>query len=205
MEISHSQARLFLECPTNITTGTTGTGNITFNSAVDGSGDLTLTAGGDISFQGNVGDPTPLKSLNITSANNIQALKINTSTTANGVNGGDITLSATGRINTSDLNSSASGNNAKGGNISLTATKDINTSDINTAGKVDGGNVTFTGPIVLDSGLLTTISTGTGSGDITFNGAMDGSGDLTLTAGAGNISFLGKVDGVNPLNKPEYR
>ena len=60
---------------TNITTGTTGTGNITFTSAVDGSGDLTLTAGGDISFQGNVGDPIPLNSLNITGANNTSFLR----------------------------------------------------------------------------------------------------------------------------------
>ncbi|AFZ27026.1 hypothetical protein Cylst_4975 [Cylindrospermum stagnale PCC 7417] len=132
----------------------------------------------------------------------IQVGNITTSTTQNNENGGTITLSATGGIKTGDLDSSATGNNTKGGNISLTTTGgNINTgNNITTSGKVDGGNVTFTGPVVLNSGA-TSITTGSGKGDITFNNTVDGSSDLTLTAGTGKISFQGDVGSPTPLKR----
>jgi len=81
------------------------------------------------------------------------------------------------------------------GGITLNVSGDIflyttSGSSVSTA----GGNITFGGSVLL--GADTSISTGSGPGDINFNGTLNGLGsdrDLYLLAGSGDISFEGAV------------
>lgn len=58
-------------------------------------------------------------------------------------------------------------------------------------------NLTLNGAIALTGDL--TLSTGTGAGDLTVLGTVDGGRNLTLTAGTGNINLNGNLGGTTPL------
>ncbi|WP_446377291.1 CHAT domain-containing protein [Coleofasciculus sp. E2-BRE-01] len=125
-------------------------GNIIFNSTVDGTYDLTLNPGsGIVQFNDQVGSLQPLQRLwvqgNITT-NNRAGIDI---TAENTIKTGDITapgginlFSHNGQISTGILDTSASGN---GGNSKLTANDRITVSHINTQSLNGiGGNVEIT-------------------------------------------------------------
>ena len=64
----------------------------------------------------------------------------------------------------------------------------------------NGGTILFNGPVNLgNSNSLLNISTGQGSGNITFTSTLDGTRNLALAAGSGDISIRGAVGSVLPL------
>ncbi|MFC1570802.1 LamG-like jellyroll fold domain-containing protein, partial [Candidatus Omnitrophota bacterium] len=83
-----------------------------------------------------------------------------------------------------------------GGTITLSTpvTADPVTNSIETS----GGDITLNGPVVLAADMIY-ISTGLGSGNVTFSDTLDsdetGEKDLMLTAGSGNILFSGAIGG----------
>ncbi|BAY64377.1 filamentous hemagglutinin family outer membrane protein [Calothrix brevissima NIES-22] len=152
------------------------------------------------SNQGGTTFKLPAPPLNLADGS-IEVGNINTSTTTNGENGGGITLStdkATGAIATGSLNSSAT--NGNGGQISLTTTGGSITigNSINSSANTAGGNISFNGAVNL-GGSATSITTGSGTGNISFNSTINGAEDLTLNAGTGNITLGGAVGGTTAL------
>src|SRR5262249_2687440 len=81
--------------------------------------------------------------------------------------------------------------------ISLLGTSIALNNGITTSGQ----GITLTGPTTL--GASVALNTGTGTGNITVNGALDGSTvngqNLTLTAGLGDISLGGIIGGTAAL------
>ena len=194
-------------------------GNITADGDITGTGNgsITLLANGNINTR-NIS--TEGSDITLTSDNgNVTTANINASTTTG--NAGKINInSATGDISTGDLIAKGNGN-GNGGNINITSTNGtINTSnrqiDASSTGAV-GGEIKFTANgIILGNSVLTTgnkitltgpVTLSPGStditankGDITFSNSVDGTSDLTLTAGTGNISFGSNLGGLTPLN-----
>ncbi|MFN9723400.1 MAG: beta strand repeat-containing protein, partial [Planctomyces sp.] len=86
--------------------------------------------------------------------------------------------------NSGTVNFSAAGDISADGTVNLTALGGIQTAgDITTT----NDSVTLVSATTLTGAV--TINTGSGVGDITFNGTVNGSEDLTLAAGTGNIDF----------------
>ena len=61
----------------------------------------------------------------------------------------------------------------------------------------DGENITIGSQAILNADII--LDTGTGGGDITFTGTLDGSQALSLNAGSGEINFEDVAGGSNPL------
>ncbi|MEQ8753749.1 MAG: CHAT domain-containing protein [Coleofasciculus sp. G1-WW12-02] len=82
------------------------------------------------------------------------------------------------------------------GNASITlnsATTNLN-ANIATANQ----NITIAGNTNLGNSVV--INTNSGAGDINLNGAINGTQRLTLNAGMGNISVMGNIGNITPLN-----
>ncbi|MEC4894500.1 MAG: CHAT domain-containing protein [Oscillatoria sp. PMC 1051.18] len=67
------------------------------------------------------------------------------------------------------------------------------TADVTTSGE----NLTFAGDVFLNNDLV--ITTGTGLGDLIFNGRVDGSQNLAIATGSGNLEFTDAVGSLTPL------
>ena len=200
--------------------------NISFNSTVDGAGQvLTLTGGtGVITLTGAVGGTTPPASLTISSAANV---------TANAISAGSITQSA--GTGTTTFNGAVSTTGASGilltgtnftinaditttnsGPLSIThsglltianglilsidgAFTDSGTGTTTLAGTLttNGQNISFGPPVTL--GGVTSLNTGAGTGNILFSSTVNGSQNLTLNVGNGNITFTGAVGALTRL------
>lgn len=209
-----------LTAATSLSTGS-GVGTITLSGNVNGAQNLTLTAGtGDIVFSGLVGNTTPLSTLTLQSAANIaypttvvNTLVQNASTAATTINSPITSLGVLGvNISTATLTQSSS-ITASTGPITITHTGLYNmTSSLNAAGTITengtsgtvqlngsvtttSNNISFANPITLTG--ASTLSTGIGSGNITFsspiNGLVAGAQNLNLTAGTGTINFAAQV------------
>jgi hypothetical protein len=210
--------------PVALSTGA-GAGDITFASTVDGGQNLTLTAGtGNITFTGAVGSGVRLGILDINSATNVTAnaltvasLNQDAGTGTTTLNGAVNTNTAAGvTLTTNAITVNSGVTTAAGGIVTLTnaglltivAAGDMGLDGaftqngvglVQTAGDITttddaisfATGVTLTGPVAL--------STGAGSGDITFSSTVDGGQNLTLTAGTGNITFTGAVGGMTRL------
>jgi hypothetical protein len=203
---------------------TTSNQNITFSNTLDGSGDLTLTAGsGDVLLSANAGAVARLGAVAVPSAHNITiqdffAESLDATSTG--------TMSLVGTLNTNGsagitlvgVNFVRSGSlvTTNGGNFVVTNSGSITGTGINTT-SIDGsytqngtGPVFFAGTITTHnhdisfSGPITLLSsggfdTGSGAGNITFSNTVDGTQSLTFIAGTGNISLAGALGATTPL------
>lgn len=200
-------------------------GNITFSSTVNGAQNITLFSGlANILCSGAIGGTTPLGAITVSNANNVTAGAISASsfnqaagtgtTTLNGA----VTLSgALGFIftgNNLSVNNSISTELSGPATISLSGTFALGSSG---ALSLDGpftqsgtgmtqstGSITTTNDLIQFNGVLvltgnTTLSTGSGSGNIVFGNRVSGPGGLTLTAGGGNITFTAAIGGTTRL------
>ena len=174
---------------------------ITSTPAIDGQN------GGAISITANAGAMNLDGDLVSSGANNAAG---------NGGNAGVITLTGTGAatITVDGLITSTGGTGVGVGGVGAGGTVDFDTANqqivlesttINTSGGAgdndgDGGTVTFAAgdPVFLSAGP-TVITTGATLGDINFLGTVNGTQDLTLTTGTGNISFSGIVGETDSL------
>ncbi|MBD2449256.1 CHAT domain-containing protein [Nostoc sp. FACHB-152] len=145
--------------------------NIDFNNTINGSSDLTVNTRGNVSFRNEIGGTTRLNSLN-TNAANIAANNINTT--------GNISLAANNTVTTSNLIT-------QGGDITVTSQNgNITTQTLNTsAGNTAANNINTTGNISLAANNTVT------TGDLITQG-----GDITVTSQNGNITTK-KLDSNN--------
>jgi filamentous hemagglutinin family protein len=146
-----------------------GTGDINFNSTVNGAYNLTVDRdAGIVQFGGEIGNLNPLNSISIQDdiPNNLGAIDItatNNITTRNITSPAGISLySEKGQIATGNLNSTSPNT---GGNIELNAGTNITAGNINTSALNVGGNVSIDGNGNIVTGPIDTSSTGN-AGDV---------------------------------------
>ena len=202
-----------------------GVGNINFASTLNGTNNLTLSTGnGNINFVGAVGGVVPLGAMTVTTANNFTANSLTLAsfdqlagtgtTTFNGpviINGAagfsftgnkavfNNTLTTTGNGPTTITNS---------GTLVLSSAALFNLdaafTQSGTGSTQSAGSITTTSdPIAFNSPFIltgaTTLNTGSPGANISFGSTVDGSSNLTLTAGTGNITFSGLVGGLTRI------
>ena len=184
-----------------------GTGNILFSSIVDGTTagteDLTLTAGGNITMTGLVGDGTPLGAILINSAadvttNGVRAASF-TQTTGSGlttINAGDFTTGLDQGIGATAAVAINNDTIAVNGSINAGTTVTLNAETagvtIVAAGDITaGGAVNITGA----TGISTAGDVTTTGGVVNYNSATTLTGPIQVNAGAGNITFENILDG----------
>lgn len=195
----------------------TGTGDITFESTLDGAFTLGINTDGNTTFNGAIGTNSALNSLttdaigttnfnggSITSTgsqtfNDAVLLGDNTILTSTGI--GDITFESTldGAfalgINT-DGNTNFNG--TVGNNSALTSliTDTIGTTNINGGSVITTGNQTYNDVVLLGAN---TVLTSSGTGDITFESTLNGAFTLDINTD-GNTTFNGAVGNNSELN-----
>ena len=198
---------------------------ITLFSTLDGPGNLTLTSGtANILISGNAGSTTSLGAVNITSVGNFTAQAINSSSLTQSAGSGttlfndDVSTNGAAGINLTGSAITFSGNAtttnagpiaiANAGLLSTSASQTLSSDgpfsqtgagNVSLAGSIvtDNANLSFASPVTLTAPV--TLSTGTGTGSITFSQTVDGNEPLTLTAGDGDILFSGIVGGTTPI------
>jgi uncharacterized protein YjbI with pentapeptide repeats len=191
-----------LDADANITSA----GSITFNGTVDGANNLTLS--GTTAFNGSVGT-TALASLSVSGATTVNAAAITTTgaqsytgavtlTHDAALKGGSIIFNSTvdGAQNLT-ATGSTSFNGTVGGGTALASLSVTGTTTVNAAAITTTGAQSYNGAATLTHDAA---FTSTGSGSIAFGGTLDGSQNLTVTAGTGNVSFTGAVGSGARLN-----
>ncbi|MCL2792965.1 MAG: hypothetical protein FWD87_07720 [Spirochaetaceae bacterium] len=186
--------------PVRLTTnGASAANGITFNNTVNGMRDLILEAGaGNVVFNQPVGGGTPLR--DITIGDPVPP--------ASGA--GNVTFSAGAGVFARHVNIINSGNLAinSGANFNLTgdfvqrapgATVSLG-ANIETASPFE---IRFYGAVtlLLPATPPITLTTGSGAGNIVFLNTVNGTQDLTLIAGTGDVTFSGAV-GAAPGGAP---
>jgi filamentous hemagglutinin family protein len=180
----------------SIDTGGVAAGNILFSSTVSGDHLLTLTGGtSTITFSGAVGT---LSGLKVNSAGqidfdstlsvddqgiDIDAGIVNFDNTVTTTNGGALTATNSGQLTiaaAADMSLDGQFNQDGSGAVSLLG-------DITTT----ADNIGFASAVTLGGAVA--LNSGAGVGTITFGNTLNGSHNLTLTAGSGNIDFDGIV------------
>ncbi|MEQ8999370.1 MAG: CHAT domain-containing protein [Coleofasciculus sp. B1-GNL1-01] len=108
--------------------------------------------------------------------------------------GGDIEIQNGGNVSTNagEINFAS-----QGGNIEIQNGGDVSTNGDEIRFITQGGTIQVDPAFNLTG--ETFLSTGDGTGDILFNNRLDGTQNLTLTAGTGNVSFEGQVGSGTPL------
>ncbi len=157
------------------------TGDITFSTALDGDYDLTLDAGGDITFMGVVGGTTPLDAVSITNAGNVNiSMAFNAASLSQTMGTGDTTLSGAVRI-TSAANINTTGD------ITFGSTLD---GDHDLTLATSTGDITFTGVVGGTTSLDAVSITNAGNVNISmaFNAAS-----FRQTAGTGTTRLNGAL------------
>jgi hypothetical protein len=209
----------------NAVLSTTTSQNITLANTVDGGGNLTMTAGGgSIALQGAAGSGTRIGALTIVSALNVSTLGIVANSIAQQAGGGTTTingdlntngpsgisfilnnLTLTGGLTTTNGGPVIETNSGTLTSVS-TGTRTIDgfflqngTGPVIYAGTLQTNNqsISFSSPITLNGDV--TLNSGSGGGNITLSGAVDGAYVLTLAAGTGDILLSGIIGGTTPL------
>ncbi|MBF0339339.1 MAG: filamentous hemagglutinin N-terminal domain-containing protein [Magnetococcales bacterium] len=186
---------------------TTGSGTTTFNGVVDSSGAVNLAADGGITFGAAM-------SMNGPSVLVTAGTAINFNGTVNGsqsltltAGGGNVTFAADagGTARLGDLTIISAQNVTTAGIKAATVTQNAGTGTTTFNGIVDAdstvsittnNDVTFGSPMTMKGPL--SVKTSGGGGNINFNSTLDGAQNFTLTAGTGNIHFVGAVGSITP-------
>lgn len=172
-----------LNSPVTLSTGL-GIGNVTFANTVDGTQDLTINAGtGNVEFSAPLGSTQPLGNLAVTGQNILFNSTVSTG------NGGTVTITNAGNLNLNGtFNLDGAFNQADTGSVFLAA--DVNTTN---------DDIRFASPVTLNGSVA--LNTGSGAGSIIFNSTVDGTQQLTLDAGTGNVQFDDFVGRNLPLGR----
>ncbi|SKB11084.1 putative Filamentous hemagglutinin family outer membrane protein [Planktothrix sp. PCC 11201] len=215
----NSQVILDADTITLTTSGTAGSGNVTFNNTVDsnssGSANLTLQAGtGRVNINQDIGATNPLNTLNLTSGEvnsngeiNVtgEGVNINSSETVNltqpitATNTATININAENNITTANLTTQGQRIilNSNTGNIDSSAGI-INSSSPNS----NGGDITITTPANITLGEINTSTQTNQAGTLTVTGekiALTGTINTSGNSGTGsNLTLNNPVE----LNQP---
>jgi hypothetical protein len=173
------------------TTNSTLTGtDITFNSSVNGSANLTIADSGNTTFNGAVGSGTQLTSLNVTAGN----ITLNNGTVSTiGTQGyhGILALAADANLTGSTITTFG---NVAGANHSLTITGDAvlgNRNDVANSSITNVSALTVTGATSIETGSIITSTTQTYNGrvDLVSNTTLNGT-SVTVGNVVGNGNSL---------------
>ena len=211
---------VFLNTAAAVSSGS-GAGNIMFSSTVNGGRALTVTAGtGSVTFSGVVGGSTALASLAVTGSGGI-SLGANVTTTRNIDFNSAVTLTAAAAVSTGTGAGNVAFDSTVDGGYALTVT--AGSGSVTFSGAVGGttalaslavtgnggislganvtttGNIDFNSAVTLTGGGALTVTSGTGAGNIAFDGTVNGGRALTVTAGTGSVAFSGAVGGATKL------
>ncbi|MEG5080374.1 CHAT domain-containing protein [Microcoleus sp. AT8-B4] len=174
------------------------TGDITFQSTVDGPYSLTVQPdAGSVDFGGAVGSVTPLNSVNIQddipeSAAAINIITTNNITAQNITSPAGISLfSENGEITTKNLDATSPNN---GGNIDLNAGTNITAGDINTSSAGNGGSILLDATGSINVGKIDSSAKGNAGNVTAYN--RSAAGDITASL-INAQSSLGKGTGGN--------
>ncbi|WP_445300729.1 MULTISPECIES: CHAT domain-containing protein [unclassified Microcoleus] len=174
------------------------TGDITFQSTVDGPYSLTVQPdAGSVDFGGAVGSVTPLNSVNIQddipeSSAAINIITTNNITAQNITSPAGISLfSENGEITTKNLDATSPNN---GGNIDLNAGTNITAGDINTSSAGDGGSILLDATGSITVGKIDSSAQGNAGNVTAYN--RSATGDITVSQ-INAQSSLGKGTGGN--------
>jgi hypothetical protein len=208
---------------------TSGSGGpLTLSNTVNGAHQLTLKAGtGNVTLSGALGGTTPLTALVLNNLNNLTASAISAGSISQAMastitgtvtfNGALSTTGATGIV-------LAAPEFALNNNITTTGSGPLTLTDTTSLTFASGITLSLSGPFtesgggaVLLAGSMTTtnqnisfadpvnlagstsLSSGSGAGNIVFSSTLDGNQPLTLTAGTGTITFGGNVGSTTAL------
>ena len=183
--------------PVLLRTGAAGAGNIVLNSTVNGAQSLTLTAGtGNISTRA-VGNLTPLTSVTVTSAANVNLL--------GAVTAGSFTQTAgTGVTTLRGVTTTVGGVSVTTGTVTVLAPPIVSAGAVSLTGSVGvnlGANITATNAAVTVTGAATLtadVVVTAGTGAVTFTGAVNGAKALSVSA-SGQTWFQGNVGAMTAL------
>ncbi|QDT97380.1 cadherin domain-containing protein [Gimesia aquarii] len=188
----------------------TSTGDITFNSTLNGAFTLDINTDGNTTFNDTVGNSVALTSLT-TDANgttNINGGSVNTTgnqifndavllganTVLTSTAAGDITFEST--LNGAfTLNINTDGNTTFNDTVGNSNALTSLTTDANGTTNINGGSVNTTGNQIFNDAVVlgaNTILTSTTIGDITFNSTLNGAFTLNINTD-GNTTFNGSV------------
>lgn len=177
---------------TSSQTWTTGAGadirffGDTLNSEAGEANTLDIQAGRSVLFFNTVGLGAngQLGALKITAANRVDILEaVRTIVGADAGENGSVTI-----INQGDLSISNGADLDLDGSFTQNGPGDV---DLSANITTTNDDVTFSSAVQLGNNL--TINTGAGDGNITFQDTLNGTSELTLTAGTGNVHFMGEI------------
>ena len=174
-----------------VTTLNSSAGSVTIGGALSSSGDVAIT--GNTGVTTTAGITSTAGNIGITATTGALSLGGAAITSVANVGAGTVTLAASAGA----LTILAAGDITSGGTVSLTGSTGISTAgDITTT----GDNVTFVSATTLNGNVaVNTLSSGT----VAFSSTLGSNNEsnLTLTAGTGNINFVGAVGGAAGVNR----
>ncbi len=195
---------------------TTGGGNVTFASAIDGGADLTITSAGDITFGGGVGVTAKLNSLDVTSAGNTNINTNTVNTVGAQTYSGNVVLGGSSPTTFSATNNQIqfTGNlTGASQNVNLqSGTGDIRLAAVNNIGdlQLQGTGTTALNGDINNTESINTATSGTTeirassittANDQSYNNAVKILANTSLaTTGSGNVLLASTVDGGGGLN-----
>ncbi|BAZ29027.1 filamentous hemagglutinin family outer membrane protein [Cylindrospermum sp. NIES-4074] len=229
-DITTADGKISFNSLVNLTGGgeqtfNSGNGDISFSDKVDGNSKLILSAGtGTVNFDKVVGGTTALSGLTSNAAETKVGANISTTDKINFNSA--VTLTSTDKDNdpqifnsgNNDITFSNTINGKSGltlaagtGIVTLNGAVDVSLLTSNAAKTQIGSNITttdslnFNNPVTLigtGAKVFTTRTTSDNdiSNDISFGRTVDGTGNLTLAAGTGNISFSKNIGEIIPLD-----
>jgi hypothetical protein len=168
----------------------TGSGNLTLTSTVDGGFDLWLNTAGVTSFSGKVGATTPVKSVTTDAAGSTQLNGVEIFTTGAQTYEDPITVSATSTLSAERIDFKSITSTSGGVNVSLVSKTDQALGNVKVAGNfnVTTGNAKAKGGVKQSAG--TTLSVGR-LATFTADGATNQAAELSVADNnfAGGVSF----------------
>ena len=168
----------------------TGSGNLTLASTVDGGFDLWLNTSGVTSFSGKIGATTPVKSITTDAAGSTQLNGVEISTTGAQTYEDPITVSATSTLSAERIDFKSITATSGGVNVSLVSKTDQVLGNVKVAGNLSVTTGTAKANGSVKQAAVTTLSVG-GLTSFTADGATNQTADLSIADNnfAGGISF----------------
>ncbi|MDY7005092.1 MAG: filamentous hemagglutinin N-terminal domain-containing protein, partial [Cyanobacteriota bacterium] len=204
LEVLTGEQGLFINSINNLTIG--GVSEELTGISTRGGGDIELNINGNFTAIEDIVTSVPDRqpgTITISSTGNIDTTQTTLKLNSESTTGGDLFLTADGKIQTGDINASTLGNN-RGGNVTINSGGETDT----TAGDIfsesfdgDGGNVSITSQGDIKTGYIDSSSNGSGrGGNVTINsgGETDTTGGNIFSASfdsdGGNISITSQGD-----------
>ncbi|MDE2342295.1 MAG: filamentous hemagglutinin N-terminal domain-containing protein, partial [Betaproteobacteria bacterium] len=201
------------------TTVNSGSGNVTFDGTVDGARTLAITSTGTTTFNAAIGSSTALSGLTVSGTAGTTLVGGNVTTTGAQTYGGSLNVNAASMLTTTNGAVTVTGATTLGGDttvstgsgaVTFTGTVDGTLAGADNLTVTSNGTTKFGSMVGATTALASLVLNGTGAdqlgGNVTttgaqsYGGAVTLNGDATLSAGSGNLTFNGAVNGKHALS-----